>query len=63
VEPVIKHCIICSEPFRTYVAGKDTVVPAIFYSVPQEECPACYFANWGWQWNVDLFPQFADRKS
>ena len=27
---------------------------ALFYSVPQEECPACDFANWGWQWNKDF---------
>ena len=34
----------------------------LFYFVPQDECPACDVSNWGWQWNMDLFPQFADTK-
>ena len=61
---MIEHCIKCSEPFRTYVTGKDTVMPdgtSVFYSVPQEECPLCDVAHWGWQWNKDLLPQFENK--
>ena len=63
MKPVIEHCITCAEPFRTYVVGKDTIMPdgtTLFYYVPQDECLACDISNWGWQWNMDLFPQFAD---
>ena len=59
------HCITCTEPFRTYIPGVDTTMPdgtSFFYSDPQDECPACDIANWGWQWNTNLFPQFAEKQ-
>lgn len=63
-ESVIKQCTVCSKPFRTYVPDTDCVMPdgaSFFYSYPQDECPACDENCWGWQWNTDLFPQFADH--
>ena len=62
---VMKNCSECQEAFRTYVPGVDTLMPdgtSFFYSSPQNLCPGCDPSNWGWQWNQDLFPQFADRK-
>ena len=58
--------ISCGQQFRTYVAGVDTIMPdgaSFFYSQPQDECPECDKDNWGWQWNIDLFPQFAAYKT
>ena len=59
---MIKECIMCGKRFRTYLPEVDTVMPdgaSFFYSEPQTECPECDQFNWGWQWNTDLFPQFA----
>jgi hypothetical protein len=33
------------------------------YRDPQNECPECDKNNWGWYWNIDLFPQFASWKT
>ena len=61
----MKEYVTCCQPFRTYVPGIDTIMPdgsSFFYSTPQDECPACDGGNWGWQWNQDLFPEFAEKK-
>lgn len=61
----MQDCTECQRPFRTYIPGKDTLMPdgsSFFYSYPQDVCPSCDRANWGWQWNKDLFPEFADRE-
>ena len=60
----MKECVNCSEMFRTYLPGVDTTMPdgsSIYYSDPQNECPACDVSNWGWRWNTDLFPEFAKK--
>ena len=65
-ECILQDCSGCGQQFRTYVPGKDTLMPdgsSFFYSSPQTECPVCDTANWGWQWNKDLFPEFADTKT
>ena len=44
----MKNCITCSQPFRTYIPGIDTVMPdgsSFFYSVPQDECPVGDFLS------------------
>ena len=55
----MKECTMCSENFCTYVTGVDTTMPdgaSVFYSSPQEDCPACDDSHWGLHWNKDLFP-------
>ena len=59
----MKDCSECHRSFRTYVPGEDTLMPdgsSFFYTHPQNECPACDEENWGWRWNIDLFPEFGD---
>ena len=61
-QAVIQQCI---ESFCTYKPGVDTVMSdgtTFFNSIAQDECPACDAANWGWQWNQDLFPQFCHKE-
>ena len=61
---VMKDCITCCRPFRTYIPCRDTVMSdgsSFFYSTPQDECPGCDQSNWGWRWNLDLFPELDDK--
>jgi hypothetical protein len=65
-EPVIQNCISCSKPYRTYIPNTNCTMvdgTSFCYRDPQNECPECDENNWGWYWNIDLFPQFASWKT
>ena len=63
------HCIVstkpkvasCGKDFYTYIPNTNCLIPdgsSPFYQEPQLLCPLCDDHEFGWWYNVDVFPEF-----
>lgn len=60
---VISMCP-CGRQFYNFIPDTLCTMPngtIVFYQQPQVLCPLCDDYEWGWQYNVSLFPEFKDR--
>lgn len=60
---VISMCP-CGRQFYSYIPDTLCTMPngtIVYYQQPQVLCPLCDDYEWGWQFNVSLFPEFKDR--
>ena len=60
----VASCQGCGKNFYTYIPDTNCLMPdgsSLFYQEPQLLCPLCDDHEFGWWYNVDLFPEFKAR--
>ena len=55
----------CGRQFYNFIPDTLCTMPdgtVVYYQQPQVLCPLCDDYEWGWQFNISLFPEFEDRE-